>query len=79
MVKLIRDLNPKYARVYAATGAIVKAQPPNVVSFAIGRLEKMARAFKDEIDTLNEALVIAARDIASTVSKSMTACSMGHG
>ena len=28
------------------------------------RLEKMARAFKDEIDTLNEALVIAARDIA---------------
>ena len=28
------------------------------------RLEKMCRAFKDEIDTLNEALVIAARDIA---------------
>ena len=28
------------------------------------RLEKMARAFKDEIDTWNEALVIAARDIA---------------
>ena len=31
---------------------------------ARARLEKMCRAFKDEIDTLNEALVIAARDIA---------------
>ena len=53
------------ARTPPRAGDVERARLEGVVAEgnnARARLEKMCRAFKDEIDTLNEALVVAGAD-----------------